>query len=156
MPGDGGRAGHLIDGDKRHAGLRTALDRDDRDVLGELKHGVCGLRPGRDDEDSLDTLDAQPLERLEHGRPVERLEAHGRDEVPGLVCGAVDAEERRRRPVERRVQPDDPERPRPSGRERARHRVRAVVEQAHRLEDRLAGVRSDLGAAVDDAGHGLV
>jgi hypothetical protein len=54
---------------------------------------------------------AQPLDGAQHRRAVERVEAHDADEVARVVRGALDREQRRGRPVQRRVEAHHAERP---------------------------------------------
>src|SRR3954454_2203922 len=60
----------------------------------------------------------------------ERPHAGDAHRVAGVVGGALDAEQRRRRPVQRGVEADHAERARAPGDERAGHAVRAVAEFA--------------------------
>ena len=81
VPGGELGSGELVDGDDRHTFGRARLDRDDRDVVGQLRDRVRrdGLRC--DDEDSADALGPQPLDRIEDGAAVEGQEADDADEI---------------------------------------------------------------------------
>jgi hypothetical protein len=136
--GEGG-AGALVDRDDRQSVRGAGLDGHERDVAGEADDRLARALERRDDEDAVDALHAEPIDGAQHRGAVQRLEADDGDEVAGLVRGALDRVERRRRAVERGVEAHDPERPRTAGDERARRRVRTVVELLHREEHPLAG-----------------
>jgi hypothetical protein len=150
------RAAELVDGHDRHRPGRARLDGDERDVGGQVDERLGRALLRRDDEDAVDPLHAEALDRAHDRRPVERVEADDRDEVARGVGGLLDREQRRRRPVQRRVEAHDAERVRAPGHERARRRVRPVVELAHRGEHAAARLRPHVRAVVDDPRHGLV
>ena len=107
------------------------------------------------EEDALDALALQLLERLEQRSAVERGEPGDADGVPVRVRGALEPEQHRGRPERDRVDADDPERLRPAGHQRLRGAVRAIVQLAHRREHPLARVPAHVLARVDDARDGL-
>ena len=135
---------------------RTGLHGHDQEAGRRLHQRVGGALVRRDHEDPVHPLGAQPLDRVQHRWQVERLEAHDRDEVARLVRGLLDAEQRRGRAVERRVEADDAERLGAAGDQRAGDRVGPVVELGHRLQHAFAGRRAHGLAAVDHARDGLV
>ena len=150
-----GGARHLVHRDDRHHGLRRVLDRDERDVDQQPVELVRDpVLPGVE-EDALDALALQLLERLEQRSAVERGEPGDADEVSLRVSGALEPEQHRGRPERDRVDADDPERLRPAGHQRLRGAVRAIVQLAHRREHPLARVPAHVFARVDDARDGL-
>ena len=149
-------AGEAVAGDDGHARLRPGLDGDDGEIGGQVRDRAGGVGLRCDHENPVDALGAEAPDGVQDGDAVEGEEAHDADEVARPVRGALDAEERRGRAVERGVEAHDPERLRLPGGKCTRHRVRPVVEHAHRREDSLARVVLDVVAAVDDPRDRLV
>jgi hypothetical protein len=150
------RPGELVDGDERHRVGPAGLDRHQRDAGGQVDERVGRLLLRRDDEDPVDALDAQAVDGPQHRGTVEGEEADDGDEVAGRMRGLLDREQRRAGSVQRGVEAHDPERPGAPGDERARRRVGAVVELAHRSEHPPLGLGAHVGAVVDHARDRLV
>jgi hypothetical protein len=72
------------------------------------------------------------------------------------VSGALESAQHGGRPERDRVDADDPERLRPTGHQRRRGGVRAIVQLAHRQKHPLASVPAHVFACVDDARDGLL
>jgi hypothetical protein len=107
------------------------------------------------DQDSLDVLPLESLDRLQDRGWIERLDARDADEVAMRVGRALQAEQDGRWTEERRVDADDSERVRPTGDESPCRRVGSVAELAHGGQHALAGEAADVAALVDDAGDRL-
>ena len=151
-----GRAGGLVDRDHGHHGLRRVPDRDQRYVhLLAVELARDPVLPGVE-EDPVDALSLQLVERPEQRSAVERGEpgdAHG---VSVRVGGALEPELHRGRPERDRVGADDPERLRPTGHQRLRGGVRAIVQPAHRREHPIARVPAHVAVRIDHARDGLL
>ncbi len=150
------RAGDLIHGDDRQGVRRSRLDHDERGVARQRDQRLARPLQRSDDEDAVDALHAQALDRAQHRGAVERLEAHDGDEVAGVVRGPLDRVQRRGGPEQRRVEAHHAERARAPGDERARRGVRVVVELLHREQDALARLGAHLRAAVEHPRDGLM
>ena len=171
------RAGDVPDGavaelEQVRGGEPGAVDLVDRDA----RHGVVRARPRRprrarprgrcssacvaDSCGAITRMPSTPCSRrrstaLTTDERRQRAQAHDAHEVARVVGGALDPEQRRRRPVQRRVEAHDAERARAAGDQRARDRVRPVLELAHRVLDALARGRAHVRAVVDHARDGL-
>jgi hypothetical protein len=103
------------------------------------------------DQDSLDVLPLESLDRVQDRGWIERLEARDADEVALRVGRALEAEQDGRWTEERRVDADDSERVRTARDERPCRRVGSVAEFAHGGQNALAGDAADVAALVDHA-----
>ena len=108
------------------------------------------------EQDPLDALALQALERLQHGSAVERADPGDAHEVPVLVRGALEPAQDGDRPERDRVDADDAQRLRAAGDQRLRGGVRPVAELPHRRQHPLAGEAAHVPARVDDTRHGLL
>ena len=152
----GRRARELVDGHDRHRVVGPGLGADDGHVAGQIAQRVRGGLLRRDDDRAVHALLPQPLEAPSTDSRSTVAQAHDADEVVRVVGRALDPEQRRGRAVERRVERDDAERPRPAGDQRTRDRVRPILERAHRVEHALARLRAHVRAVVEDARDGLM
>ena len=76
----------------------------------DVEHRLGRILERDDDQDAVDALLAQTLDGDQHPLAIERGDADDAHEVPGGVCRALDREQRRGGPVERRVEAHHAER----------------------------------------------
>ena len=146
----------LIHGDEWRRATGPRLDRDQRYVGWGVQQRVCGILLGRDDQDSVDRLPAETLDRVQHGRAVKRRETCHDDEVAGFVGRSLNPEQRRGRPVQCRIEAHDPKGVGPTGRECPCRGIREVTQLLHRGEHPAPRVGADVRAPIDHARDRLV
>ncbi len=150
-----GRASLLVDG---RGGYRpgATLDRYQRNAVDHVAQCLGSPGVGGDDDDAVDPSLLQALGGLRDGAAGDRAQPDDAEVVPGGPGRRFDGEERRRRPVERGRQGDDPHGARPARGQRPRERVGPVPQGPHRGEDPVPGLRRDTGMVVQHPGHGHV
>jgi hypothetical protein len=107
-----------------------------------------------DDDDTVDLLLRQPVERAADVALADRAHRHQHHGVARTLGRDDDAVDRLRAAVHRQRRGDDTDPAEPTGGQRASGRVGPVAERLHRGEDPVARDVLDVGAPVGDAGDG--
>ena len=134
-----GRAG--VDGDhRRQVGGVGAVAGHFRDQGLQQDHAVGGSR-------------AQQVRALRNRRPVRVAQVGDRHGVAAIARGTLDTAQRGPRPVQGGVDGEHTYAAGAAAGQAPCHHVRSVVEGVHRYHYPFAGLRGDLGVAVDHPGH---